>query len=142
MKTIQELEKYLEENGYSFQDLTIGKHHAPEGYIIEAEPGTYNFSYSERGNKRLLKSFDKEEDLVKHALSAIDKSEWARAHLLAWVYSESEILEVENILKNRRINFQRNDIPNYKAGECAYRIFVFGNDILKLDDVKRKYFRQ
>lgn len=35
MKTIKELEKYLEDNYYSFNELTIGKHYAPEGIIIE-----------------------------------------------------------------------------------------------------------
>ncbi len=33
MKSIVELEKYLEEDYYSFTELTIGKHCAQEGYI-------------------------------------------------------------------------------------------------------------
>ena len=139
MKTIKELEVYLEENGYSFQELTIGNHHAHQGYIVEQEKGSYNFSCSERGHKIVLKSFEKEEDLVKYALDTINKSEWAKAHLLACVFDESEILEIERILRGRNVEYRRNDIPNYKEGKRAYRVFVFGNDILKLKDIKEKY---
>lgn len=139
MKTIKELECYLEENGYSFQELSIGKHRAYQGYIIEKEKGCYNFSCSERGRKTVLKSFDKEEELVEYALDAINKSDWAKAHLLACVYNENEILEIERILMDKNIEYRRNDIPNYRAGKRAYRLFVFGNDILKLKEIKRKY---
>ena len=63
MKTIDELEKYLEDECYSFVELTVGKHFAPEGIFIEKDGGRYNFGYSERGNKIILKSFQTEEDL-------------------------------------------------------------------------------
>lgn len=65
MKTIKELETYFEENCYSFLELSIGKHYAPEGIVIEEERGKFNFSYSERGRKNIIKSFDKEEDFIK-----------------------------------------------------------------------------
>ena len=138
MKTIEELERYFEENGYSFQELSIGKHHAYQGYVIEKAEGRYNFSCSERGNKMVLKSFDKEEDLVKYALDTIDKSKWAKAHLLASTYSEREMSEIESMLEERNIRFRRNDIPYYKEGRRLYRIFVFGNDMLKLKDINMK----
>ena len=53
MKTIKELETYLEENCYSFQELSIGNHYVPEGIVIEEEGGKFNFSYSERGRKNI-----------------------------------------------------------------------------------------
>jgi len=141
MKTINELEQYLEENGYSFQELTIGKHYAHEGYIIEKGEASYNFSCSERGCKTVLKSFDNEEDLVEYAYNIISKNKWAKAHLLMSTYKEYEISGIENELKERNIEYRRNDIPNYKDGKRLYRVFVFGNDILELKDVKREYLR-
>ena len=39
------------------------------------------------------------------------------------------------------IVFERNDIPNYRAGKRVYRIFVFGRDIQKLEEFKKKYFK-
>lgn len=35
MKSIEELEKYLEDECYSFVEINIGKHHAHEGIVIE-----------------------------------------------------------------------------------------------------------
>ena len=34
MKSIEELEKYLEDECYSFVEINIGKHHAHEGIVI------------------------------------------------------------------------------------------------------------
>ncbi|MCB5883369.1 hypothetical protein LIR45_13505 [Lachnospiraceae bacterium EP-SM-12S-S03] len=54
MKSIEELEKYLEDECYSFVEINIGKHHAHEGIVIEKNGDAYEFGYSERGNKRIL----------------------------------------------------------------------------------------
>lgn len=142
MKNIEELEKYLEEECYSFAGLTIGKHSAPEGYIIEANGSEYNFSYSERGRKTVVKSFCCEKDLVEYAFEKLSADKWNKAHLVAWVWSKDEIKQAEQELKKKDIMFERNDIPNYSQGKDAYRIFVFGRDIEKLVDFKKKYFRR
>ena len=60
MKSIEELEKYLEDECYSFVEINIGKHHAHEGIVIEKNGDAYEFGYSERGNKRILKLPDYE----------------------------------------------------------------------------------
>ena len=142
MKDIEELEKYLEEECYSFAGLTIGKHSAPEGYIIETNGSEYNFSYSERGRKMVLKSFSNEKDLVEYAFEKLSADKWNKAHLVAWVWNIDEIQQAEWELKKKDIMFERNDIPNYSQGKTAYRIFVFGRDIEKLVDFKKKYFRR
>lgn len=139
MKTIKELETYFEENCYSFQELSIGNHFAPEGIIIEEDDGKFNFSYSERGRKNIIKSFDKEEDLVEYALKKLQEDKWNRAHMVVSTFSEKEISEAERLLSDMNIEFERNDVPNYRSGMTAYRIFVFGKDILKLDTFKKKY---
>lgn len=140
MNTILELEKHLEEEGYSFQAITIGKHHAPEGIIIEKEGDQYLYAYSERGNKRILQSFSKEEDLVTYAWEQLNSDKWMKAHLVAWVWSEEAITKAEAELTSMNIKFERNDIPTYAKGKRAYRIFVFGNDVLRLAEFKRTYW--
>ena len=142
METINELEKYLEENCYSFQELSIGKHRAPEGIEIEKAASEYQFAYKERGHRKVIKSFSAEKDLVSYALKELNNDEWNRAHLVAWVWDEAEIKEAEKELENRNICFKRNDIPNYSAGKRAYRIFVFGRDVSGLDEFKKRFFRR
>lgn len=142
METIGQLEKYLEENCYSFRELSIGKHHALEGIVIEESAGKYQFGYTERGHKEIIKSFSDEKDLVAYALEILNADEWFRAHLIAWVWDEAEIREAEKELKSMNICFKRNDIPNYSGGKCAYRIFVFGKDVLRTGELKKRYFRR
>lgn len=97
------------------------------------------YAYSERGNKSLINSFDTEKELVQYALKELMKDEWAKAHIAASTFEYKEILEAEKQLVDMKMNFKRNDIPNYGAGRTVYRIFVFGTDILKPDSFKEKY---
>lgn len=139
MDTIKELSIYLEDNYYSFLELSIGDHHAQEGIIIEQNCGRFEFSYSERGNKSVIKSFRTEKELVNYALDQLNQDEWNRAHIVASTLKNKEIIEAETELNNKNINFKRNDIPNYKVGMTAYRIFVFGEDVAKLTNFKKHY---
>ena len=111
--TKEELEKYLEDECYSFVEINIGKHHAHEGIVIEKNGDAYEFGYSERGNKRILMSFSSEQELVEYALEKLKADKWNKAHLVAWVWSEAEIQQAEAELKNYNISFERNDVPNY-----------------------------
>jgi len=141
METIAELEQYLERECYNFQWLSIGGHRAPEGAFIEKAGNEYVFGYSERGKREVLASFPTERELVDYAFRQLTADRWHRGHLVAWVWSEAEILEAEEDLRRRGIPWERNDIPNYRPGRRAYRIFVFGRDLLRLGDFKEKYLK-
>lgn len=52
---------------------------------------------------------------------------------------EDKIKELGSRLKRMGIEFVRNDIPNYRDGKPAYRVFVFGCDIRKVEQLKAKY---
>ena len=142
MNTLQELETYLEEECYSFLNLTIGKHRAYEGIILEKSSSGWCFSYSERGRTEVIHTFDTEAELVHFVLQELRGDPWAKAHLAAWCWSEEEIRQAERELEDRGIPFRRNDVPNYNVGRRAYRIYVFGRDILDLKDFRQKYWRR
>lgn len=142
MKTIQELEQYLEENCYSFQELTIGRHFAYEGLVVEHCALGYCIFSSERGKKRLLKAFQAEEELVNYTLSKLDKDPWSKAHMAAFTFDQKQIQKAESELKWMGIQYKRNDIPNFRQGQTAYRIFVFGRDILRLEQFKQQYMQR
>lgn len=141
MKSIEELEKYLEDECYSFAEISIGKHYTHKGIVIKKNSDAYEFGYSERGNKEIIKSFSSEQELVEYALEKLLADKWNKAHLVAWVWSEAEIQQAEQELKTYNISFERNDVPNYLQGKNAYRIFVFGKDYLKLTEFAKKYYR-
>jgi len=140
MQTLKELKKYLEDECYD--RVIIGKHAVNDSIIIWQEGDRYCFGYSERGSISIIKEFDTEKELVAYALCKLENDIWSKAHLAAWTWSEKDIKAAEHELESMHIFFKRNDIPNFdiKHGR-AYRIFVFGKDILKLPDFKKKYFK-
>ncbi len=142
MKTIGELEQYLEENCYSFDSITIGRHYAHEGLVVKNCALGYCLFWSERGRETLLKAFPTEEELVSYTLAKLDKDPWYKAHIVAFTFDQKQIQKAESELKWMGIQYKRNDIPNFRAGQSAYRIFVYGRDILRLDDFKKQYMQR
>ena len=141
MKTIQELEQYLEENCYSFQSITIGRHYAYEGLVVKSCALGYCLFSSERGHETLLKAFPTEEELVTYTLAKLEKNPWYKAHMVAFTFDQKQIKKAEFQLKWMRIRYKRNDIPGYHVGQTAYRIFVYGRDVLRLEQFKRQYIQ-
>ena len=141
MKTIQELEQYLEENCYNFDSITIGRHYAYEGLVVKNCALGYCLFSSERGHETLLKAFQSEEELVRYTLAELDADPWCKAHIVAFTFDQQQIQKAESELKWMRIRYKRNDIP-YRVGQTAYRIFVFGRDILRLEQFKQQYMQR
>ena len=141
MKTIQELERYLEENCYNFDSITIGRHYAYEGLVVKNCALGYCLFSSERGHETLLKAFQSEEELVRYTLAELDRDPWSKAHIVAFTLDQKQIQKAESELKWMRIRYKRNDIP-YRVGQTAYRIFVFGRDILRLEQFKQQYMQR
>jgi len=141
MQTLKELKKYLKAECYD--RVVIGKHPVNDSLMLWQEGDRYFFGYSERGRISMIKEFGTEKELVAYALCKLENDIWLKAHLAAWAWSEKEIKAAEHELERMHISFKRNDIPNFdiKHGR-AYRIFVFGRDILKLSDFKEKYLKR
>lgn len=140
--TMLELEHYLVQERFNFNTISIGKHHGSgyDDYVIEKyDVEDFRFSYIERGNKSTLKTFTSEAELVDYALTYLNKNRWLKAHNIGWVRNQARIEELETILSLRNITFERNDIPVYDSLGAVYRIFVFGTDIDKVQDVKGKF---
>lgn len=141
MKTVQELEQYLEENCYNFDNITIGRHYAYEGLVVKSCALGYCLFSSERGHETLLKAFSTEEELVAYTLAELDSDPWYKAHIAAFTFNQKQIKMAELKLKLMGIWYKRNDIPGYRAGQTAYRIFVYGRDILRLEHFKQQYMQ-
>jgi len=138
MQTLRELKKYIEDECYN--RVFIGKHPIDDSLLLWQENNRYLFGYCERGRISIIKEFDAENELVAYALSKLKSDIWSKAHLAAWAWNEADIEAAEHELRRMHISFKRNDIPVFDAQHGrAYRIFVFGKDILKLSDFKKTY---
>lgn len=101
MKTIKELERYLEEEFFSFSQLTIGNHFAPEGVVVKIDGNEYIFGYSERGKLDIIKRFKTEKELVVYAQNKLEGDRWMKGHLVAWTWIEDEIKSAERELESK-----------------------------------------
>lgn len=79
--------------------------------------------------------------MVRYTLAELDRDPWCKAHIVAFTFDQKQIKKAEFKLKLMGIRYKRNDIP-YRAGQTAYRIFVYGRDILRLDDFKKQYMQR
>ncbi len=144
MRTLKELRKYLETECYN--KVIIGKHPIEDCLILWQEADRYFFGYCERGKISVIKEFEAEKDLVTYTLDKLENDpwyKWYKAHLVAWTWTETEIQAAERELARMGIFFKRNDIPNFDTAHGrAYRIFVFGRDILQLSDFKKTYLKR
>lgn len=136
LSTIDELEKWLENNCYNFHEIIIGKYFPPEGTVIKFDGNKFVYGYSERGSTNIIKRFDSEKELVDYAVNCLAKNKWNKAHMLAFSFNIDKINQIENKLRKLKITYERNDLPDYRDGKTAYRIYVFGKDILKADYMK------
>lgn len=144
MNTLKELKKYLDDE--CCDKIFIGKDYrkyVDDIFVIWEEDRRYFWAYCERGNFSDVKTFDTEKEAAEYALEMIENDRWIKAHLAAWTWSVKDILDAENELKRMNISFERKDDPYFdKARGTAYRIFVFGKDILKLSDFSKKYNKE
>ncbi len=141
MKTIKELCTYLEDECYHMHGIGIENHSTQDGIIIEKTGDSYVYCSIERGVKSIVRSFDTEEELVQYAYEILTGNDDYKTHLAVWVWNEDEILEAEEELRKRGIRFKRNDIRRFSEGKNAYRIFVFGKDVLRVDFLKDQYWK-
>jgi len=134
MKTLHELKCYLVKENFNMNSIYINEPNVAEGLSLEGYDNTWTLSFVERRKKSIQKEFTNEKDLVKYALAKLRGNKWYKSKIIAFVHTEKEIKEVEEVLKAKDIYFERNDMPLYRDGP-AYRIFVFGNDEFKVKKV-------
>lgn len=141
MQTLKELKKYLDDE--CCDKICIGKEYrkyTDNVFIVWEENERYFFAYCERGELLDTKDFDTEKEIVAYTLDTIENNKWIKAHLVAWTWSVKDILDAEHELERMHISFERNDDPYFdKEHGTAYKIFVFGKDVLRLSDFSKKY---
>ena len=139
MDSFEKLQAYLKEECFSPFALMIGKSNGYEGYVVWQSGSDFCFGYSERGETRVLETFASEKEVIAYALKTVENDRWSKAHMVAFLWDETEVLQAEEELQAMNISYERNDSPHNRGN--AYRIFVFGKDVLKLSDFKSRYIK-
>jgi len=141
-KSENELESWMKKNCYNFNSYSINGNVIYEGFGIENFGGLFIWYYTERGEKNKLKYFRSEPEIIEYAFNQIKADKWAKTHCIGFTTSKDEKQELENVLKNTKVDFFQDEIPYYGFGRPAYRTFVLGCDIKKTEHLKLKYYKE
>jgi len=140
--TEDELERWMKENCYNFNNYSINGNFISEGFGIDRSGSLFSWYYTERGEKNILKYFQSESEIAAYAFHQIKSDKWARTHCIGFTTSIDEKSELEAILRNMGIAYFQDTIPYYGPEQPAYRTFVSGCAITQTIHLKDKYYRQ
>lgn len=138
--TEKELEKWMKENCYNFNGYSINGNVIFEGFGIDSTEGIFTWYFTERGQMKKLKTFQTENEIVAYAFNQIKTDKWGMSHCIGFTTSKDEMNELENILKERSIEYFQDAIPYYGLEQPVYRTFIYGCDIYKTQQLKEKYY--
>jgi hypothetical protein len=137
--TIDELLRWLRSNCYA-DNYAIGGIMIDEGYGLDHNGSVYTWYYTERGQRQDLMSFNDEKTAVAYAFEVIKADLYADRHMIGFVASTRARDHLRRELEKRNINYF-DDVILYsnEPPQNRYRVFVFGCDKLKVDDLKQHY---
>ena len=140
--TILKLETWMKENCYNFSSYSINGNSIYEGNGIEQSDGLFTWYYTERGEKKILRSFHSEKEIVEFAYNEVRADRWARTHCIGFTTDPAEINQLTAILTELKIEYINDEIPHfYGLNQPVYRTFVLGCDVSKTLHLRDQYFK-
>ena len=133
--TRRELQEWMEQNCFNFEHYSINGNEINEGFGIVKIDSEYIWFYAERGIKETLSTFPTETSVVQHAYCQLKSDKWARAHCILKTTEKQDLLSLKNQLKEMHIEFFQDQIANFESEKILFRLFVFGCDIRKYQEL-------
>jgi|SRR5690554_248477 len=130
-------DKFISEGCNRFYIEGVGGPQSDDVEVLGQRGGVWEVCYIERGQKNspIFSSSSKKEAVefyIKHVLSI------RHHHVAVMTRSEQIIKKYKNLFDSNGIKFLQNDIPHYnKTNDRVFRLFVFGKDIFKINELDR-----
>ena len=136
--TIKELDDWMTENCYA-DNYGIGDRSIHEGYGLDNFGSLYVWYYTERGARENVNYFQTEKEAVDFAFKKITSDKFAKSHMIGFINDKQSETELLTELRNRNVEFWKDEIPYYGLEKLTTRIFVLGCDIKMVLDLQNKY---
>ncbi|MEG2938566.1 MAG: hypothetical protein RR812_09245 [Vagococcus sp.] len=136
--TITEFFQWLDEGGYNKFGIHMTKNTNPEGYGVRRIGSKLELFYSERGQAYPEKQFNTEKELVSYLAEKLENSSWARTHCISSTESKTISESLAKQLNEMGIKFDQQVLPYSNDGRMLYRTMVYGTDIKKIENMRRK----
>lgn len=138
-KTEAMLAQWMKDNCHNFLHYAINGNLIDEGFGIERE-GNFIWYYTERGVKTVVKQFLTEEEIIAHAFHQIKNDKWSQTHCIGFTTDPHKHRKLAETLLERGITFFESNIPNFHAGQTAFRTFVLGCDKQLTAGLKAQFY--
>ena len=139
MDTLKELDQWMTNNCYRNDSYAIAGRKIYEGFGLEKRSDKYIWYYTERGQEQIVEEFINEFDAVKYAHTKIINDKFADRHMIAFYSTKKDISSLLKELANRSISYQTGELY-YRQNDYRTMVFVFGCDVKKVQDLKKKYY--
>ncbi|QWX84340.1 hypothetical protein H0I23_01410 [Cellulophaga sp. HaHaR_3_176] len=137
MRTINDLVNFMNDKCYQKFTLTSDgtELQLNNGFGLKCTKETFEIGYNERGNKQSIEKFKTETEAVVAFYKRIKSNKLLRRHCIGVLKSKESFTELTAILKSNHIRFEQDSIL-YAENDTRYRVFVFGCDVKRIDDLK------
>ena len=137
--TIAELDQWMTDHCYNNSYAIGNRIITYDGLGLDTFGSLFVWYYNERGNRNNLAYFHTEKEAVNFAFQAIIEDKNANRHLIGFVKTEAEMLELTQELDRRGIRYFTDSIPFGGLNDPRFRVFVFGCDVKKVSDLESRY---
>lgn len=140
IKTVAQLKQWLVENCYSFNSYSLDGNSFYEGFGLQNTGKLYQWYYTERGSKDVIKEFTSQEDAVAYALEAIKANTFTHRKFIALFKSDEELEEFLAELKKRDVEYETDKILYSGTNDWRTRVYVIGCGYKKIQDLIKKHY--
>lgn len=136
--TINQLNEWMTTNCYN-DSYAIGNRSIDEGCGLDQFGSLYVWYYTGRGERQNLNYFQTEKEAVQFAFKEITTDKNANKHLVGFLKVKTDEIALLSELRNRNVEFYKDEIPYGGLLDIRIRVFVFGCAIKKVLDLRDKY---
>ena len=136
-----ELEAWMKSNCFNFEGYSINGNAILEGFGIDKTSGLYSWYYTERGEKKVLRFFNTEAEIVEYAYNQLIDDKWAKSYCVGFTTDKYESQELTGRLQSLGIDFITDEIPYYGPLNPVFRTFVLGCDYKLVEDLKTAFYK-
>jgi hypothetical protein len=135
---LQELSAHLRQECYSPDVYHVGSGWEACGdtFCIERVGGKFEIFYVERGQRgQTIQQVESESEACAAFLTVLDRERFSRAHCVGFFTTKSDADTLAERLVSAGIGVHRDAIPYSSSSDMRYRIFVFGRDKIRAQEI-------
>jgi len=141
---LQELSAHLQRECYQPSVFHVGSGWGACGdtYCIERVGGQFEVFHVERGQRgEAIHRVESESAACEAFLAVLDRERFSRAHCVGFFTTKSEADTLAERLGSTSITVHRDAIPYGSSTDMRYRVFVFGRDKLRAEEIIKHEIR-